>query len=163
MELNPTSVFYIMILIGFLFSAIFAFADTAPAERARTSMGGTVALSCRGRLVRVHTLDRLVQEGRGRPRIPPRGQAEIDHLTIGIDGAPEVAPLAADANAGLIHCPAGHCEAMSREGTCRSTLARRGCVSVRLVGSGPNLRTQRYTVDRSSVTPRSAKMSTTSR
>lgn len=59
----------------------------------------------RDRSMQTDTLDRLVEKGLGRLRVPPRGEAEIDHLAVCIDGAPEVAPLAADADIGFINMP----------------------------------------------------------
>lgn len=40
-------------------------------------------------------LDGFVEEGLGRLRVPPRGQPEIDHLTVGIHRPPKVAPFIA--------------------------------------------------------------------
>jgi len=59
----------------------------------------------RDRPMQTDTLYRLVEKGLGRLRIPPRGEAEVDHLAVCVDGAPEVAPLAADADVGLIDMP----------------------------------------------------------
>jgi len=48
---------------------------------------------------------------RGRFRIPPRSQSEIDHLTICINGAPKVAPFASGADVGFIDVPVDTCPA----------------------------------------------------
>ena len=52
-----------------------------------------------------HALDRLVEKGFRRFRISPRGEAEVDHLTVRVNRAPEVAPLAACTNVGLVNMP----------------------------------------------------------
>jgi hypothetical protein len=57
------------------------------------------------RPVEPHALDRLVKEGLRGLHIASRGQPEVDHLPVGIDRAPEVAPLAADADIRLVNMP----------------------------------------------------------
>lgn len=55
--------------------------------------------------VQANTLDGLVEEGPCRPGVASQGKAEVDHLAVGIDGAPEIAPLATDANVGFVDMP----------------------------------------------------------
>lgn len=57
------------------------------------------------RTVQPHTLNRLVQKGLGSLCIPSRGQTEINHLAVRIDSAPQVAPLAANADVCLVYVP----------------------------------------------------------
>lgn len=59
----------------------------------------------RGGAMQAHTLYRLVQKGLSRLCIPSCGQAKIDHLTVCIDGTPQVSPLPADTDVGLIDMP----------------------------------------------------------
>lgn len=57
------------------------------------------------RPMQAHPLNRLVQKGLCRLRIPSCGKTEVDHLPVRIDGTPQVAPLAADADIGFIDMP----------------------------------------------------------
>ncbi len=50
-------------------------------------------------------LDRLVEEGLGRPRIPPRGEEVVNHLAVCVDGAPEVTAPPADTDVCFDHTP----------------------------------------------------------
>lgn len=65
----------------------------------------------RNRPMQTDTLDRLVEKGFGRLCISARSQAEVDHLAVGIDGTPEVAPLSADADVGFIDMLVDACAA----------------------------------------------------
>ena len=89
----------------------------------------------RDRSVKPHPFDCLAQQ------CPERGAVRIDRT-------PQILP------------PATNTDMVSS--TCQSTLARRRCFSARFVSSGPNFWTQHYTVDRSTMTQRSPKRSTTS-
>ena len=93
--------------------------------------------------VQPNTLNRLVQKSFSGFRIPSRSEPEVDHLAVGIDGAPQIAPRAADADVRFIYYPAGDHNVICREGTCQFRLARRRCFSVRFVSSGANFWTQR--------------------
>lgn len=53
----------------------------------------------------IAVVDLADDTGLGRLRIPARGEAEIDHLAVGLNGAPEVAPLSADANISFVDMP----------------------------------------------------------
>lgn len=55
--------------------------------------------------VQVHTLDSLAEKGSCCPCITPSGEAEVDHLAVDVDGAPEIAPLATDADVGFVDMP----------------------------------------------------------
>lgn len=57
------------------------------------------------RPVQPHTLNRLVQKGFCGFRVPSCGEAEIDHLIVCVDSPPQVAPLAAHPDIGLINMP----------------------------------------------------------
>lgn len=59
----------------------------------------------RRRPMQPYTLNRLVQKGFGGFRVPPRGEAEINHLTVRINGPPKISPFAADTDVGFIHVP----------------------------------------------------------
>ena len=65
----------------------------------------------RNRPMQTDTLNHLVEKGFGRLRISARGEAKIDHLAVGIDGTPEVAPLSADTDIGFIDMPVDACAA----------------------------------------------------
>lgn len=52
-----------------------------------------------------HALNCRVEKGLGSFRIPPCGEAEIDHLTVCMDRPPQVTPLASNADVSLISMP----------------------------------------------------------
>lgn len=79
-------------------TSVLCFSDNAP-MRMRFAGAGC------DRPVQTQALDRLAQESPCDLCVTPRFQSEIDHLTVCIDRAPEVAPLAADPNVGLVHVP----------------------------------------------------------
>jgi len=66
-----------------------------------------------------HALDRLVEKGFRGFRISPRGEAEVDHLTVRVNRAPEVAPLATNTDIGLIHMLVDACAAQVPLGSLR--------------------------------------------
>lgn len=74
--------------------AVVDFADDAP-------IGLRLVGADRDRSMQADTLDCPVEKGPGRLCISPRGEAEVDPLAICVDGAPEVAPLPADAYIGF--------------------------------------------------------------
>lgn len=59
----------------------------------------------RYRSVQPHALDRPAQEGFGSLCIPPRSQSEVHHLTICIDCPPQIPPLTANTDVGLVGVP----------------------------------------------------------
>nr|WP_240910483.1 hypothetical protein [Pontibrevibacter nitratireducens] len=56
-------------------------------------------------------LNRFVEKGSGRFRIPFGCQAEVDHLTVFINVPPQVTLLAANANVGFAYVPLDTCPA----------------------------------------------------
>ncbi len=68
-----------------------------------THIGLRLVGTDRNGAVQSDTLNRL--------RIPPRGEAEVDHLPVRINGAPEVVPFSADPDVGLVHMPIDTCPA----------------------------------------------------
>ena len=77
-------------------------ADNAPVSRGFVCDNGD-------RAMKSHALDRLVEKSLCCFCIPPGGEAEIDHLTVCINGAPEIAPFATDPNVGFVNVPIDAC------------------------------------------------------
>jgi len=73
-------------------------ADNAPVGRGFVCDNGD-------RPMKFHALDRLVEKGLCCFCIPLGGQTKIDHLTVSINGAPEVAPFATNPDVGFANVP----------------------------------------------------------
>lgn len=50
-----------------------------------------------------HRFDGFVEKGFGRLCISPCGQAEVDHLAVGINYTPQISQCPANATAGFVH------------------------------------------------------------
>ena len=74
-----------------------------------TTIGMRFVRADRYRPVEPNPFDCLAQEGSGCLCIPPRGQAEIDHLPVGIDRPPQIPPFATNADVGFVHMPIDAC------------------------------------------------------
>lgn len=81
------------------------------------------------RTMQSNAFHRFVAEAFRSFGVPPRGEANIHHLVIGVDGSREMPPLANNVKVGLVNM--------------QDQLARRKCFSVRLVIAAPALITQR--------------------
>lgn len=77
-------------------------ADNAPVGRGFVCDNGD-------RAMKSHALDRLVEKGLCCFCIPPGGEAEIDHLTVCINGAPEIAPFATNPDVGFVNVSIDAC------------------------------------------------------
>ncbi len=55
--------------------------------------------------VQAHALNCVLQKSLCRSGIAPRRQAKVNHLTVRIHRPPQIAPLAADADIGLVDMP----------------------------------------------------------